>query len=301
MKKIQDIVEAAGKRPARRLAVAAADDEHVLQAVKDAVDAGMIKAVLVGDEGKIRELGEKVGLDISGSGDKVTVIHADTPAAAAMEAVKQVSSGNADVLMKGNVATGVLLKQVLNKEYGLRTGSILSHVAMFEPPLYEKLLCVTDAAMNVAPDLKIKVDMVNNAVAVVRSLGVEIPKVAVVAAVETVNPDMPATLDAAALSQMASRGQIKNCDIDGPLALDNAVSEEAAKQKKINSTVAGHADIILTPDIEAGNVLYKALSFLAGSKSASIITGSRVPIVLTSRADSEAAKLASIALACLAS
>lgn len=298
MKTINEIIDAAKQRPNRRLAVAAAEDEHVLQAVAEAVKLDMVEAVLVGDEGKIRELAGKIGFDLSEG--KVEVVNAADPAKSAAEAVKMVSSGNADVLMKGNVATGTLLKAVLNKEYGLRTGRILSHVAIFEPPVYGKLLLVTDAAMNVAPDLKTKVDMINNAVSTMRSLGIERPKVAVVAAVETVNPDMSATLDAAALTQMARRNQIKDCDVDGPLALDNAVSAEAAKQKKIESPVAGQADIILTPDIEAGNVLYKSLAFLAGCNSSSIITGSRAPIVLTSRADSEHAKLASIALATLA-
>jgi phosphate butyryltransferase len=199
--------------------------------------------------------------------------------------------------MKGNVPTAVLLKAVLNKEFGLRTGHVLSHVAAFEIPDYNRLIFVTDAAMNIAPDLNQKVQIVKNAVNVARSLGIECPKVAPLAAVEVVNPDMQATLDAAVLTQMNARGQIQNCQIDGPLALDNAVSAFAAEHKGIVSEVAGQADILLVPTIEVGNVLYKSLIYFAKAKVGAVIAGAKAPIVLTSRADSAESKLYSLAVA----
>jgi phosphate butyryltransferase len=216
---------------------------------------------------------------------------------AAEEAVKAVSSGRADVLMKGMVSTSVLLKAVLNKEYGLRTGNVLSHVAVFEVPGFDRFTIVTDAAMNIAPDLKQKVQIVKNSVAVAQSIGIKIPKVAPIAAVEVVNPDMQATIDAASLSQMCARGQISGCVIDGPLALDNAVSLDAAEHKGIKSEVAGRADILMVPTIEVGNALYKSLIYFAKAKVGAVIAGAKAPIVLTSRADSSESKLYSLALA----
>ena len=199
--------------------------------------------------------------------------------------------------MKGNVSTGPLLKVVLDKEKGLRKGATLSHVAFMETPYYHKLLCVTDAAVNVAPEFKDKVEMINNAVEAFHKLGNEEPKVAVIGAVEVVNPKMEATEHAALLTLMNRRRQIKGCIIDGPLALDNAVSKEAADHKGIISDVAGDCDIILTPDINGGNILYKSLNFLGGATAGAVIMGAMVPIVLTSRSDSEKSKLCSIALA----
>lgn len=199
--------------------------------------------------------------------------------------------------MKGNVPTATILKEVLNKEYGLRTGSVLSHVAAFEVPDYDQLIFVTDAAMNVAPDLNQKVQIVQNSVQVARALGIEMPKVAPLAAVEVVNPTMQATVDAALLTQMNNRGQIKDCIVDGPLALDNAVSALAAEHKGIKSEVAGQADILFVPTIEVGNVLYKSLIYFAKAKVGAIIAGAKAPIVLTSRADSAESKLYSLALA----
>jgi phosphate butyryltransferase len=221
-------------------------------------------------------------------------------AKAAAAAVALVRSGEADVLMKGVLDTSILLKAALNKEVGLNAGRLTSHVAVIESPHYHKLFIVTDAAINIAPDLQGKLDIVANAVAVSRSIGVELPKVAMLAAVEKVNPDkMPCTADAALITQMNRRGQVKGCVVDGPLALDNAISAESARIKKIVSDVAGDADVLVVPDIEAGNVLYKALLDLGGAKGAGIVAGAAKPIVLTSRADSRETKLASIALAAL--
>ena len=199
--------------------------------------------------------------------------------------------------MKGLVGTGPMLKAVLDKENGLRKGATLSHVALFETQFYHKLLGVTDAAMNVAPEFEEKVSMVQNAIEVFHKLGITEPKVAIVCAVETVNPKMEATVHAAMLTQMNRRKQIKGCIIDGPLALDNAVSAESAHHKGIVSDVAGDVDLIVTPEIISGNVLYKSMNFLGGATTAAVIMGAKVPIVLTSRADSEKSKLMSIALA----
>jgi phosphate butyryltransferase len=216
--------------------------------------------------------------------------------------VALVRAGEADMLMKGVLDTSILLKAALNKENGLNAGRLTSHVAVMEVPTYHKLLIVTDAAINIAPDLAGKLDIIANAVQVARAIGLANPKVALLAAVEKVNWDkMPCTADAAIITQMNRRGQLKGCIVDGPLALDNAVSAESAQIKKIVSEVAGDADILVAPDIEAGNILYKCLLDLGQAKGAGIVVGASKPIVLTSRADSAETKLASIALAALAS
>jgi phosphate butyryltransferase len=215
-------------------------------------------------------------------------------------AVKMVSGKQADILMKGKIGSATLLRCVLNKEWGLRTGNLLSHFALFEVDTYQKVIAVTDVAMNIAPTLHDKIAIVNNSVACLNRLGYTMPKVAVLGAVEMVNENMQATLDAALLSKMNQRDQIKNCIIDGPLAFDNAVSLESAQLKGIKSEVAGDTDLLLMPDIEVGNVLYKSLVFFAKAKVASIILGAMVPIVLTSRSDSEQAKFDSILLAAAA-
>jgi phosphate butyryltransferase len=216
-------------------------------------------------------------------------------------AVKIASSKQAEILMKGKVGTSTLLKCVLNKEWGLRTGHLLSHFALFEVDTYHKLIAITDVAMNIAPNLHDKIAIVNNSISCLHKLGVPLPKVAVLGAVEMVNENMQATLDAALLSKMNQRDQIKGCLIDGPLAFDNAISLESAQHKGIRSEVAGDTDLLLMPDIEVGNVLYKSLVFFAKAKVASVILGALVPIVLTSRSDSEQAKYDSILLAAAAS
>jgi phosphate butyryltransferase len=216
-------------------------------------------------------------------------------------AVKMVSSKQADILMKGKVGTSTLLKCVLNKEWGLRTGRLLSHIALFEVNTYHKLFAVTDVAMNIAPNLQDKIAIINNSISCLHKLGIPLPKVAVLGAVEMVNENMEATLDAALLSKMNQRDQIKGCIIDGPLAFDNAISLESAQHKGIRSEVAGDTDLLLMPDIEVGNVLYKSLVFFAKAKVASMILGALAPIVLTSRSDSEQAKYDSILLSAAAS
>jgi phosphate butyryltransferase len=227
----------------------------------------------------------------------MTIIHEERDSDAVKKAVRFVRNKEADILMKGNVATATFLRGVLDKEEGLRKGDVLSHFALFEVPTYHKLLGLSDAAMIPAPDFKTKVALINNAVEFMNKLGYEKPKVAVLAAVEMVNESMPATLDAALLSKMNQRGQIKNCIIDGPLAYDNAVSIESARHKGIKSDVAGDADLLIVPDIEAGNILYKAFGFSANATLAAVVLGAAAPIVLTSRSDTEEAKQASIVMA----
>jgi phosphate butyryltransferase len=279
------------------VAVAAAEDEEVMEAVIEALNRNLANFILFGDNEKITTILNVNHKDQQISNKKLTVVHADSNTMAAELAVRAVSSKKATVLMKGNIPTSVLLKAVLNKEYGLRTGNILSHVAVFEIPDYERYTIVTDAGMNIAPDLEQKAQIIRNAAAIARAVGIEYPKVAPLAAVEVVNPAMQATIDAAALTIMNKRGQITGCIVDGPLALDNAVSALAAEHKGIHSEVAGRADILLVPAIEVGNVLYKSLIYFAKAKVGAVIAGAKAPIVLTSRADSAESKLYSLALA----
>jgi len=297
MKSIADILAAARAGGRKRIAVAAAQEHSALEAALDARAAGIAEPILIGDLEAIRAMAAELGADITG----LRLIEEKDYAKAAAVAVALVRSGEADVLMKGVLDTSILLKAALNKELGLNAGRLTSHVAVIESPHYHKLFIVTDAAINIAPDIQGKLDIIANAVRVSRALGVERPKVALLAAVEKVNPDkMPCTVDAAIITQMNRRGQVKECVVDGPLALDNAISAESATIKKIVSEVAGDADVLVAPDIEAGNVLYKALLDLGGAKGAGIVAGAAKPIVLTSRADSRETKLASIALAVLA-
>lgn len=291
--KLKDLIDLAKSHDTKRIAVAAAADLHVLEAVKGACELEIVKPILVGSKEEIEKIAKSIDFDLTG----IEIIDVKNAIQASKIAVSLIRENKADVLMKGMVATGPLLKTVLDKEKGLRKGSTLSHVAFFESPYYHKLLCVTDAAMNVAPELNEKIAIVNNAVEAYHKLGVECPKVAVVGAVEVVNPKMEATVHAAILTQMNRRNQITGCEIDGPLAIDNVVSKESAEHKGIVSNVAGDADIVLTPDINTGNVLYKSLNFLGGAISAAVIMGANVPIVLTSRSDSEESKLMSIVLA----
>lgn len=297
LRSFSEILEKVKSNERKKIAVAAAQDEPVLEAVRDAMNIGMVEAILVGDKDKILEISEKINLNVN----DLEVIHEPDNNKAALKAVELVSSGKAHMVMKGLLETSTILKAVLNKEIGLRTGKLMSHVAVFEIPGFDRLIFVTDAALNMYPDLKAKVDILNNAVSVAHALEIENPKVAPICAVEVVNIDMPATIDAAMLSKMNERGQIKGCIVDGPLAIDNALSAEAAQHKKINSPVAGKADVLLLPNIEAANVMYKTLTYTTNSKSGGIIVGASAPVVLTSRADSPESKLNAIALAALVS
>ena len=291
--KLTDLYELAKKSKKKRLAVAVAHDEHCLEAICAVDKLGLVEAILVGNESKIREISAKLKLDVSG----MKIHHEEVDANAVKYAVRLVREKHADILMKGNVPSATFLRGVLDKETGLRKGDVLSHFALFEVPTYHKLLGLSDAAMIPAPDLKTKVALINNAVEFMNKLGYVRPKVAILAAVEMVNESMPATLEAAMLSKMNQRGQIKNCIIDGPLAYDNAVSLASAKHKGIVSDVAGDADLLIVPDIEAGNILYKAFGFSANAKLAAVVLGAAAPIVLTSRSDTEESKQASIVMA----
>jgi phosphate butyryltransferase len=297
LKKLEDLRSIVANEPVKKLVLAAAQDQHSLSAVLRAAKDGVIEPILIGDQEAIQNISISNGYDITG----LRIIHeADMDKAVEM-AVKMVSSKQADVLMKGKVGTSTLLKCVLNKEWGLRTGNLLSHIALFEVDTYHKLIAVTDVAMNIAPNLQDKIAIVNNSIACLHKLGIPMPKVAVLGAVEMVNENMEATLHAALLSKMNQRDQIRGCIIDGPLAFDNAVSLESAQHKGIRSEVAGDTDLLLMPDIEVGNVLYKSLVFFAKAKVASVILGAQAPIVLTSRSDTEQAKFDSILLAAAAS
>jgi phosphate butyryltransferase len=297
LRSFSEILEKVKSNERKKIAVAAAQDEPVLEAIRDAMNIGMVEAILVGDKDKILEIADKINLNVN----DLEIIHEPDNNKAALKAVELVSSGKAHMVMKGLLETSTILKAVLNKEIGLRSGKLMSHVAVFEIPGFDRLIFVTDAALNMYPDLKAKVDILSNAVSVAHALEIENPKVAPICAVEVVNPDMPATIDAAMLSKMNERGQIKGCIVDGPLAIDNALSAEAAQHKKINSPVAGKADILLLPNIEAANVMYKTLTYTTNSKSGGIIVGASAPVVLTSRADSPESKLNAIALAALVS
>ena len=293
LKTLENLVDLARKKGQRKLVVAVAEDEDVLVAVRDAQKAGFIDPLLIGDKDRIKTAAAKAGFNISAT----ELQHEPDPAKACSIAARIIAGGKASILMKGMVSTGTLMKAFLEKELELTQGNLLSHVAIFESPYYHKLICVTDAAMNIAPDINEKATIIKNAVKLYHALGIKMPKVAVLGAIESVNTNMEATLHAAILKAMNQRNQITGCIIDGPLALDNAVSAEAAIHKNIHSDVAGDVDILVTPDINSGNILYKALNFLGGAVTAAIITGGAAPIVLTSRADSEKSKYLSIALA----
>jgi phosphate acetyltransferase len=291
----QLLVRCRGKEPITT-SVAHPCEASAIAGAIEAASLGLITPILVGPATKIREIASKNGLDL-GTARIVDVPHSH---AAAARAVALVREGEAELLMKGSLHTDELLGAVVARETGLRTGRRISHVFLMDVPTYHKVLVVTDAAINIAPALEDKVDICQNAIDLAVSLGLERPKVAILAAVETVTSKMQATVDAACLCKMAERGQITNALLDGPLAFDNAISKEAALTKGIRSDVAGDPDILLVPDLEAGNILAKQLSFLANADSAGLVLGARVPIILTSRADSVRSRIASCAVAMLA-
>ncbi|MDF9409125.1 phosphate butyryltransferase [Pelotomaculum isophthalicicum JI] len=295
MKSFADIVGEAKKCPPKKVAIAVAQDGEVIEAARECQENGIANAVLVGDADEIARISSERGIDIS----DFEVIDEPDIDDAARKAVQMVHSGEADMVMKGAVNSPTVLKAVLDKNIGLRTGKVLSHVAVFESPGYNRLMLMTDAGMNIKPTFVQKVDMVKNAVFVAKSLRIETPKVAIISHMELVNPDMTSSVDAGMLCKMAERGQIKDCIIDGPLALDLALSKESARAKGVKSPVAGQADILVLDNIDAANVLYKALVFLGGAKITGLIVGASVPVILTSRADSSEAKLVSVAVGVL--
>lgn len=278
------------RKPAT-VAVACAHDRHVLEAVAGANKLGMAKFILVGIEDKIRKILGELGEDAG----RYVIIASPDDVDAARTAVKIVSEGKAEALMKGLLDTSVIMKAALDKEIGIRTGRKLSHLAMFSLKNYHKPLFVTDCAVNIAPDLEAKKEIIINAVSAVSGLNLKNPKVALICAKEKVDPKMPVTLEYEELVKMNRENLITGCVIDGPFALDNAVSKEAAETKGIKGDVAGDADILICPDIEAGNVLYKSLTMFANASVGGVIVGAKAPIILTSRSDSSENKLLSVA------
>jgi phosphate acetyltransferase len=293
--KYERLLERAQALPPLPTAVAHPCDESSLTAAVDAARAGLLIPLLVGPGTKIQAVAEKFGLDLAGM-EIVDVPHSHAAAERAVELARQ---GRAEALMKGSLHSDELLGQVLKRDTGLRTARRISQCFIMDVPDYAEPLIITDAAVNIAPTLEEKADIVRNAIDLAHSLGVTEVRVAILSAVETVNPSMPSTIEAAALCKMADRGQITGGTLDGPLALDNAISPEAARIKGIRSPVAGRANVLVAPDLEAANMLAKSLSFLAKADAAGIVLGARVPIILTSRADSVTTRLASCAVASL--
>ena len=293
IRELSELVQRAKERGRCTVAVAAAEDEDVLISLYHAMREGFVTPLLIGDSDRIAAAVNSAGLSTDGM---EVLDNREGAAVSAQMAVEKVREGSAGMLMKGHVGTADLLKAVLDKEKGLNTGGLLSHVAFFQSPYYHKVFGLTDAAMNIAPDLEAKRQILLNAVELCHRLGIAMPKVAVAAAVEMVNPKMEATIHAAALKEMNRNGQLHGCLVDGPFAIDIAFSRESALLKGIESEVPGDCDMLLAPDIEAGNMFYKALNFLGGAVSAAVVTGTSVPIVLTSRSDNDRSKFLSLAL-----
>jgi phosphate butyryltransferase len=292
---LQQVLESTKDHPIRTVAVAVAEQESVLESVRDALAADIARPLLFGSKSRIEAMAEKVGLDLA----QCEVSDQPDCLAAAAKAVLAVREGRADLLMKGHIHSDDFLRAILHKDCGLRAGCVMSHVFVLETASRGKLTFVTDGAMNIAPDLATKAAIAMNAVFLANCFGIATPKVGILTAVELVNPAMPSTLEAAALAKMCSRGQFPKCQIEGPLALDNAVDRHAAEVKGIRGEVAGDCDILVCPDIESGNILSKSFAFLCGGRSAGVLVGASAPVVLTSRADSAEAKLFSIATAVL--
>ena len=291
-KSFEELISKANQKTLKKVSVSNAQDEPVLQAVKAAKEQNIATAILVGDEAKIREIAASIDMDLT---DFEIINEPDTEAA--LKAVELVHNGKADILLKGLLETKTFLKSVLNKEVGLRTGKMLSHVCVFEIEGINRLLFFTDVAFNTYPTLADKVNIINNAVEVAHACGIECPKVAPLCAVETVNPKMQPTVDADNLTKMYEGGDFKGCQIYGPLSMDLAIDPEAAVHKGVTNPVAGHADILLFPNIDAGNITYKILVRTAKVKIGNVLVGTSAPVVLTSRSDDFQTKLNSIALA----
>ena len=289
-----EIIAKVKKCGKKTVAVSVAQDSAVLEAVVEAKKRGIADAILVGDEAKIKEIAASMNMDLSG----FEIINEPDMIQASLTAVKLAHDGKVDMYMKGLIDTKNFLKSVLDKEVGLRTGGALSHVAVFEVPGIDQLLFLTDVAFMTYPTLEDKVNIINNTVPVCKACGIDMPKVAPLAAVEVVNPKMPATVEAAELTRMCEAGEIKDCIVDGPLSLDLAIDPEAAKHKgATDRKIQGDADVLLFPDIHAGNLVYKAIVHMTNMKNGCILTGTKVPVILTSRSDTFETKVNSIALA----
>lgn len=295
IKTMQDIVKRAQLLERKTAIVAVANDEHVLEAVHMAMLDNIIQAILIGNEAEIKKIMFDLNMDL----DNYQIIDISDPVLACEEAVKMISQNKADILIKGMVDSAIILRAALDKEFGMRTPNRISHVSVMEIPTYHKILLMSDGAMNIAPDVEIKQEIIENGVAIAHSLGIKMPNVGCIAAVEKVNPKMQATLDAQELILRNQNDRIKGCIVGGPFAMDNAINKEAAIHKGILDPMAGDVDFLLMPQIESANIFYKSMMFLGNAKSASIIAGAKKPIVLTSRADSKESKFYSIALAAL--
>jgi phosphate butyryltransferase len=294
VKNLAQFVVMAKKKPKRTVAISM-PDEFVLKALVMAEEEGFIRAILVGDSAEIKKLIVQFGPKLQ----VVNIIHECDPFLATLLAIKEIKEGRCDILMKGHLDTAIFMKAVIDKERGLRSGGLMSHVFFCQLERYHKLLAIADAAVNIFPTVEDKAIIIKNTVHVFHHLGIANPKVAVIAAIEKVNQKMEATVHAARLAQMNKNGEVDGCIVEGPFGLDNAISKSAALHKGVKNAVAGDADLLIVPDIEAGNILYKSLIFLAGATSAGIVLGASAPIVLTSRADSKQSKFMSLALAAL--
>jgi phosphate butyryltransferase len=294
-RQLKRLLAACRDLPPLRTAVVVAEEANALSGALAGAKAGLITPILIGDAARIEAVAKQAGLSLTG----VTVIGVAGPEAAAARAVELVLAGEAAAIMKGYLHTDLFLKPVVRSQGGLRGNRRMSHVFVMDAPALPDLLLVTDAAINIAPVLKDKIDITQNAIDLALALGIVQPKVGILSAVEVVNPDMPSTVDAAALAKMAERGQIVGGIVDGPLAMDNAINLTAARAKGLNSQVAGHADVLVVPNLEAGNILVKQLTYAAQAEGAGLVLGARVPVLLTSRADTETARLFSCAVAVL--
>lgn len=298
IKTFEELVKSVKGRPRKTIAVAMAESEDVLSGIAFAYEEGLADAVLVGNKKKIIEIAEKASINI----ENFDIINTDSEMQSVIRSIQLVRERLADTLMKGACSTATLLKGILDKDHGIRSGKLLSHVSVFDLDLYHKLLFMSDGGMNISPNTDDKIAIVMNAVNTVKAFGIRKPKVAMITAIEKVNYQaMPCTVDAALIAKMADRGQIQNCIIDGPLALDNAISKKACEIKGIKSPIGGEADILIMPDIESGNVFYKSVNFFAKCKVAGMVVGAQAPVIVTSRADSKETKFYSIALAIQAS
>jgi len=297
LKTFKEVLEKAKEYGPKRMSVASAQAKDVLRAVEVARQEGLTESILVGDKKEIIQIAEKMGINLA----HYDIIDQPDKNDTAKYAVELVRNKKASILMKGMMGTARILKAVLDKDIGLRTNRMLSHAYVLEIKGYDRIITITDGAMNIKPDLNQKAQIIQNAIYFCHALGIEKPKVAVLTAVELVNPDMPATIDAACLSKMSERGQIVGGVVDGPLAFDNAISKKAALHKGIESPVSGEVDILLAPDIEAANIFAKGLVYLAKAQPAGVLLGAKAPVVLVSRSDSAESKLYSIALGVLMS
>lgn len=296
--KLDQLIDVVKTKPKKRLVAAYANDEHTIEAVYHAIEAGIVEATLVGDESTIKQVCKQHNFDVS----KFRIVQEADEMKAGSLAVSLINNGEADILMKGLLSTDKYMRAILNKETGLMPGSkaILSHVTVIENPLYPKLMICSDVAIIPAPDLNQKIAQTNYLIQAAKALQIERPKVAIIAATEQMLPGMQACVDAAMIAKMADRGQIKGADVDGPLSLDTALDKESANIKKLTSPVAGNADCLLFPNIESGNVFYKSNTKLANGELGAMVMGAKVPCILTSRGDSAKSKMYSIALAALA-